>query len=313
MTPEERQVDGPGAERLKDRVAEAIARAPRRAEATRRWPERLAEDTVDVTLPVRPSPLETGRIHPVSQVIDEITAIFADLGFAIAEGPDIETDYYNFTALNFPDGHPGPRNARHVLLPSEGGRRAASCCAPTPRRCRSAPWRRQKPPIRVIIPGPHVPLRLRPDPHADVPSGRGAGDRRGKPHRPPEVGAGGVLQGLLRGRPGEDALPPELLPVHRAVDGGRHQLPAAGQRDPLRRGRRLAGDSRLRHGAPQRHPRRRPRSRQVPGLRLGHGHRPHRHAEVRHAGPARLLRRRRALARPLRLPPARPAEPRPEG
>ena len=59
-----------------------------------------------MTLPVRPSPLETGRIHPVSQVIDEITAIFADIGFAVAEGPDIETDYYNFTALNFPVGHP---------------------------------------------------------------------------------------------------------------------------------------------------------------------------------------------------------------
>ncbi len=61
---------------------------------------------MDVTLPLRPAPTTSGRIHPVSQVIDEITAIFSDMGFSIAEGPDIETDYYNFTALNFPEGHP---------------------------------------------------------------------------------------------------------------------------------------------------------------------------------------------------------------
>src|SRR6185369_17868978 len=88
-----------------DRIGEAIAarRAILREEELVR---RLAAEAADITLPVRPSPLETGRIHPVSQVIDEITAIFADLGFAIAEGPDIETDHYNFTALNFPVGHP---------------------------------------------------------------------------------------------------------------------------------------------------------------------------------------------------------------
>ncbi len=61
---------------------------------------------IDVTLPLREAPAETGRIHPISQVIDELTAIFADMGFAVAEGPDIETDDYNFTKLNFPEGHP---------------------------------------------------------------------------------------------------------------------------------------------------------------------------------------------------------------
>ena len=55
---------------------------------------------------MREAPAEAGRIHPISQVIDEITAIFADMGFAVAEGPDIETDDYNFTKLNFPEGHP---------------------------------------------------------------------------------------------------------------------------------------------------------------------------------------------------------------
>ena len=59
-----------------------------------------------VTLPVRESPEARGRIHPLSQVFDELVAIFADMGFSIADGPDVETDYYNFTALNFPVGHP---------------------------------------------------------------------------------------------------------------------------------------------------------------------------------------------------------------
>ena len=105
MSPDERKVQGPAINGLKDRVTEALA-ARRDVLKGRTSMRRLATETVDVTLPVREAPIETGRIHPVSQVIDELTAIFADLGFTIAEGPDIETDYYNFTTLNFPDGHP---------------------------------------------------------------------------------------------------------------------------------------------------------------------------------------------------------------
>src|SRR5581483_3848005 len=67
---------------------------------------RLASETIDVTLPVREAPAEAGRIHPLSQVFEEVNTIFADMGFSIAEGPDIETDDYNFTKLNFPEGHP---------------------------------------------------------------------------------------------------------------------------------------------------------------------------------------------------------------
>ena len=85
-------------------------RGDRGAQATRSsdaaLDARLNTETVDVTLPVREAPAETGRIHPISQVIDELTAIFADMGFAVAEGPDIETDDYNFTKLKFPEGHP---------------------------------------------------------------------------------------------------------------------------------------------------------------------------------------------------------------
>ena len=73
---------------------------------------RLAAETLDVTLPMRESALDAGANSPqISQVIDELTAIFADLGFAVAEGPDIETDDLNFTKLNFPEGHPCSRDA----------------------------------------------------------------------------------------------------------------------------------------------------------------------------------------------------------
>src|SRR5262245_16994577 len=105
ITHEDRQANGPAINGLKNRVTQALS--VRRAELKdAAIAVRLAAEKTDVTLPVRQSPAERGRIHPISQVIDEIAAIFGDLGFAVAEGPDIETDYYNFTALNFQEGHP---------------------------------------------------------------------------------------------------------------------------------------------------------------------------------------------------------------
>ena len=105
MTPDERKEKGPAINGLKDRITAAIAER-KDALKSAALDERLNTETVDVTLPTRESPNETGRVHPISQVIDELTAIFADMGFAVAEGPDIETDDYNFTKLNFPEGHP---------------------------------------------------------------------------------------------------------------------------------------------------------------------------------------------------------------
>src|SRR5262249_10599976 len=105
MSSDERKEKGPLINGLRDRVTAAIGE---RRETLKRASiaEQLSADKADVTLPGRESPLEHGRIHPVSQVIDEVTAIFADMGFSVAEGPDIETDFYNFTALNFPADHP---------------------------------------------------------------------------------------------------------------------------------------------------------------------------------------------------------------
>jgi phenylalanyl-tRNA synthetase alpha chain len=151
MTPEERQTMGPALNGLKATVTDAIAsRKLVLAEAA--LEARLASESVDVTLPLRPAPLETGRIHPVSQVIDELTAIFADMGFAIAEGPDIETDELNFTALNFPEGHPAREmHDTFFFNEKEDGERLLLRTHTSPVQIRT--MRTEEPPIRVIIPG----------------------------------------------------------------------------------------------------------------------------------------------------------------
>jgi ribosomal protein L20 len=136
MSPEERKEKGPVINGLRDTVQNAIL-SRRDALADAALEARLSAERLDVTLPVREPPETRGRIHPISQVIDELTAIFADMGFRVAEGPDIETDYYNFTALNFPSA---TRRAR-CTTPSSCSpttRASGRCCARIPRLCRSA-------------------------------------------------------------------------------------------------------------------------------------------------------------------------------
>src|SRR5437762_13409433 len=101
MSPDERKTQGAAINQAKDKVSQALT-ARREILKSASLDARLASETIDVTLPLREAPAEQGRIHPLSQVMDELTAIFADMGFAVAEGPDIETDDYNFTKLNFP-------------------------------------------------------------------------------------------------------------------------------------------------------------------------------------------------------------------
>ena len=103
MTAEERQVVGPKLNALKEEINSAI-RAKRAGLADAALDERLRTEWLDVTLPGRARP--AGSVHPVSQVTEEVSAIFADMGFAVAEGPQIETDWYNFDALNIPPEHP---------------------------------------------------------------------------------------------------------------------------------------------------------------------------------------------------------------
>ncbi len=103
MSPEERMVAGPALNALKDEITSALA-AKKVALADAALDERLRGEWLDVTLPARPR--RQGTIHPISQVTEEVTAIFADMGFRVAEGPQIESDWYNFDALNIPGHHP---------------------------------------------------------------------------------------------------------------------------------------------------------------------------------------------------------------
>ncbi|HTV32942.1 MAG TPA: phenylalanine--tRNA ligase subunit alpha [Methylocella sp.] len=151
MAPETRRTEGAAINALKDEVTEALAK--RRALLKEAALEaRLKSETVDVTLPVRSHGPTIGRIHPVSQVMDELAVIFADMGFAIAEGPDIETDDYNFTKLNFPADHPA-RDMHDTFFfnPGPDGTRKLLRTHTSPVQVRT--MLTQKPPIRVIIPG----------------------------------------------------------------------------------------------------------------------------------------------------------------
>ncbi|MFQ6547561.1 phenylalanine--tRNA ligase subunit alpha [Aestuariibius sp. 2305UL40-4] len=103
MTPEERQEAGPRLNALKSEITSALA-AKKQALTDAALDDRLKAEWLDVTLPARPS--NHGTIHPVSQVTEEVSAIFADMGFSVAEGPQIESDWYNFDALNIPGHHP---------------------------------------------------------------------------------------------------------------------------------------------------------------------------------------------------------------
>lgn len=103
MTPDERQVAGPKLNALKDEINAALA-AKKVALEDVALDKRLSEEWLDVTLPSRPA--RQGSIHPISRVSEEIYAIFADLGFAVAEGPQVEDDWHNFDALNIPPHHP---------------------------------------------------------------------------------------------------------------------------------------------------------------------------------------------------------------
>ena len=149
MTPEERQSEGPRIHALREQVTEAIAarKAALEAEALER---RLATETLDMTLPVAPAP--QGSVHPVSQVMDELAEIFADLGFSVATGPEIEDDWRNFTALNIPESHPA--RAMHdtfYLAQSPRDRRMLLRTHTSPVQIRA--MQTQPPPIYIIAPG----------------------------------------------------------------------------------------------------------------------------------------------------------------
>ena len=118
MTPEERQTAGPALNALKDELTSALA-ARKASLADAALEERLRAEWLDVTLPPRPQP--RGSLHPVPRVMEEVAAIFADMGFSVAEGPEIEGDWFNFDALNIPAHHPARAEMDTFYMAREPG------------------------------------------------------------------------------------------------------------------------------------------------------------------------------------------------
>jgi phenylalanyl-tRNA synthetase alpha chain len=151
MAPEERKAFGQAVNEIKARVTAALEERKAALEVAA-LEQRLANERADVTLPVRSGAIAEGRIHPVSQVFDECVEIFADLGFAVAEGPDIETDDLNFTKLNIPPEHPARQeHDTFYFHPREDGSRLLLRTHTSPVQIRT--MMTSKPPIRVIAPG----------------------------------------------------------------------------------------------------------------------------------------------------------------
>jgi len=149
LDPAERKAAGAAMNAVKEELTAAIE-ARQQALASADLDRRLRTERVDVTLPPRPE--AEGRVHPISQTIDEMVAIFGEMGFSVAEGPDIEDDFYNFTALNIPPEHPARQSHDTFYMRSRGGE------APKVLRTHTSPVQirtmmAQTPPIRIIVPG----------------------------------------------------------------------------------------------------------------------------------------------------------------
>ncbi len=150
MSPEQRQEAGPQIHALRESVTEALSARKTALEAAA-LEAQLASETIDLSLPALETP--RGTIHPVSQVMDELAEIFADLGFAVATGPEIEDDWHNFTALNIPESHPARAMHDTFYFPDKDreGRAMLLRTHTSPVQIRAMLG--QGAPIRIIAPG----------------------------------------------------------------------------------------------------------------------------------------------------------------
>ncbi|MCP5395546.1 MAG: phenylalanine--tRNA ligase subunit alpha [Sphingomonadaceae bacterium] len=150
MSPEERQTEGPKIHALRQSVTDALASRKEAIDAAA-LEQQLASETFDLTLPAPERP--RGSVHPVSQVMDELAEIFADLGFAVATGPEVEDDWHNFTALNMPESHPARAMHDTFYFPDrdEEGRRMLLRTHTSPVQIRTMVA--EGAPLRIIAPG----------------------------------------------------------------------------------------------------------------------------------------------------------------
>ena len=149
LPPDERRTAGQTLNEVKNAVSDAIDAKKAELEAAA-LDASLEQDRIDVTLPPRPE--GEGRVHPISQTVDEMVAIFCEMGFTVAEGPHIETDFNNFTALNIPPEHPARQDHDTFYLPpKDDGSRMVLRTHTSPVQIRS--MLRETPPLRIIAPG----------------------------------------------------------------------------------------------------------------------------------------------------------------
>ncbi|MDP6174896.1 MAG: phenylalanine--tRNA ligase subunit alpha, partial [Rhodospirillales bacterium] len=147
MAPDERKSAGAALNAAKEELTRALS-AKRGLLASAGLDAKLAGEAIDITLPARPEP--NGSIHPISQTLEEVTAIFGEMGFRVAEGPDIERDWYNFTALNIPPDHPARQEHDTFYLNAEAdGERMVLRTHTSPVQIHT--MESQEPPIRIIV------------------------------------------------------------------------------------------------------------------------------------------------------------------
>ncbi len=148
LSPDERKAKGAEVNAAKDELTAAIEAKKATLERVE-LDARLASETIDITLPA--APVARGSIHPITQVIEELTAIFADFGFSVAEGPEIEDDFHNFSALNIPESHPARQMHDTFYLQGDGKTHPVLRTHTSPVQIRT--MMKEKPPIRIIAPG----------------------------------------------------------------------------------------------------------------------------------------------------------------
>ena len=317
MSPEERQLLGPVYNSARDDIAAAVA-TRRAALDTQALNAKLAAERQDMTLPVALPP--RGRIHPVSQVLDELTEIFADLGFAVATGPEIEDEWHNFSALNIPEDHPARAMHDTFYFPTQMGfgggserteeDRARSSDGRPPRyllRTHTSPVQirtmlNQQPPIRTISPGrvyrsdsdaTHTPMFHQIEAlviDRDITMG----------HLKWTVET--FLKAFFEADDVHLRFFPSFFPfTEPSADVQVGYTMENGVRKHRRHRTAWLEVMGSRHGPPARAARMRPRSGRMAGLRLRHRRRSPRDAQIRHPRSPRDVRRRCPLARALRL------------
>ena len=150
MSAEDRQTVGPQIHALREGVSDALS-ARKAALETAALEARLAAEKVDLSLPAPEAP--RGSVHPVSQVMDELAEIFADMGFSVATGPEIEDDWHNFTALNIPESHPARAMHDTFYFPDKDGEGRAMLLRTHTSPVQIRAMLEQGAPIRIIAPG----------------------------------------------------------------------------------------------------------------------------------------------------------------